>query len=95
MKYLKLSLLALPFWIMPTAFSQALDVPPDFDEAGDTTFPLKDKFAKPQNLRSHDKQLDIQREEEEDVDSFGEDKFNQNVDPDVYKTDEQINKQQR
>ncbi len=63
----------------------------NFAQAQDTdvgTFPIEG--GSEQIQREELEQLEMQREEEEEYDSFGEAEFNQNVDPDAYEGETQL-----
>ncbi|MBA2404337.1 MAG: hypothetical protein H0V66_06165 [Bdellovibrionales bacterium] len=75
MKYLKFLLLTISVLLFNV---QAQESPLNAPDSG--TFPVYEEQDK-------EKEMEIQ-EEEAEVDSFGEDEYNQNVDPDELKTNE-------
>jgi uncharacterized protein YxeA len=84
MKIIKIVLLSLPLLLISSAFAIGDYTFPQ-DVSTDTgTFPVKDDDD------NKTKQLEMQKEEaieeESNIDSFGQDKFNQNVDPDKVDT---------
>jgi hypothetical protein len=79
MKIIKIFLLALPLFLVSSAFAIGDYTFPQDITTDTGTFPLRDEEGKP-------KQLEMQKEEateeEYKMDSFGEEKFNENVDSD-------------
>lgn len=86
MKFLRYFIFALPLIFPTPSQAQALDSP----DTG--TFPVKDDaYSKEKKQNQEEKQLIMQKEEEreeEKLDSFGNDIYNENVDPADYKVDE-------
>jgi len=79
MKFLKFSCLVFPLFFSLSALAQNNDKD-NITNPGTGTFPIDGKYSHPEKL-GNDKQLEMQREEE-NLDSFGEDKYNENIDPD-------------
>jgi hypothetical protein len=73
MRMQKVFLPILAFLSMNFALAQDTDV---------GTFPIEG--GSEQIQKEELEQLEMQREEEEEYDAFGEEEFNQNVDPDAY-----------
>lgn len=89
MKILKLSLFVFPLLISNPIMAQD-DIDEDITNPGTGTFPLSENYSHPQqNMQEDTEQLEMEREEAE-LDGFGEDTYNENVDPDVYKVDEDL-----
>lgn len=84
MKFSRFFLFALPL-IFPSP-SQAQN-PSHITNPDTGTFPVTDTYSHPKK-QGEDQQLEMQREEEK-LDSFGNDKFNENVEPDSLKVDEE------
>ena len=84
MKFLRLFILTLPFLMLTSAFAVSEYKAPNDDINTQTgTFSVPDEEVKP----IQEEQLKMQKEEAEtEVDSFGQDKFNENVDPDKLDT---------
>lgn len=80
MKILRLLALFIPF-LLPSAYAD--DMTPDTG-----TFRMDDNYEKPQKKLNSARQLEMQKEEAVEYDSFGEDEYNNNVDPDAYELDE-------
>lgn len=74
-----------------TPFTQLHAQNNDLGDTGTGTFSLEEE-AKPAKEAEGDQQLEMQKEEQEEeleeknLDSFGKDKFNENVDSEMYKT---------
>jgi len=75
MKFLRFSLFALPLLFAPFALSQE-----------------RNELSNPNYLVQPNEEDKIQmQQEEEEYDAFGENEYNENVDPDVYEIDKEIN----
>lgn len=92
MKSLKLLLLALPFILITDVKSQNLDDPSIIDNYDTGTFGTKNKLSQRRKIQE-ERQLEMQKEESNQKDSFGESKFNENTDPNEYRVDDQMLKQ--
>lgn len=75
MKLLKLSMLTLPFLLLPYVFAGSVDT----SQLNTGTFKVEDEYST-SDLHEED-QLRLQRQEEIESDSFGQDEYNQNIDP--------------
>ncbi len=85
----------LTFFVFPLLFSQPLlaaqnDIDEDITNPGTGTFPLSDNYAQPKQKMEVDKQLEMERPQEEEYDGFGEEKYNNNVNPDIYNPEEDV-----
>ena len=79
MKFLRLALLALPFLMINAFAVNEYKAPTDDINTNTGTFPVDDVELKD----AQEEQLKMQKEEvDPEKDSFGQDKFNENVDPD-------------
>ena len=92
MKFLKLSLFVFPL-LISNPLMAADDIDEDITNPGTGTFPLNDKlsdkYSQPAQKMDSNEQLEMEKEEAE-LDGFGEDTYNENVDPDVYQVDEDV-----
>lgn len=88
MNFIKLSLFVFPLLISSPTMA-ADDIDDDITNPGTGTFPLSDSYSRPKQKMQDTKQLEMEKEEA-DLDGFGEDTYNENVDPDEYKIDEDI-----
>lgn len=85
MKFLRILAFAMPFLL-----EYAIAVPDYTDDVNTQTgtFSVEDYKERP-------KQLEMQKEEAQEIDSFGNDEYNENVDPDVYEVDEKLKRRMR
>ena len=85
MKFLRLLLLTVPFLMLNSAYAVSEYKFPNDDINTQTgTFPVTEEEVQ---MQDDVKPLEMQKEEAEtEVDSFGQDKFNENVDPDKLDT---------
>lgn len=91
MKFFKFFILALPILLMSSAFAvNTYQAPKDDINTNTGTFPVNDDD---EVKTPSDKQLEMQKEEapETQVDSFGQDEFNENVDPDTLDDNDNYN----
>ncbi len=86
MKPLRLFFIMLPFLLLTQARAQALD-DTSLQDSGSGTFESRGSLT---SERSRDLEQQQMQQEEEEVDSFGDEEFNQNVDPDAYHIDDEI-----
>lgn len=86
MIFFRLLLLSIPLMFVSN-FVHAQSAP-DIIDPGTGTFPMEGRMEEEDRDREEmeEEQLEMEKEEVE-LDSFGEDKYNSNVDPDVYKGD--------
>ncbi len=78
MKFLKLSLFVFPLFLFTQTYAENVDT----SQLNTGTFRVEDEYSASE-LQEED-QLKMQRQEEVERDSFGNDEYNQNVDPDIY-----------
>lgn len=87
MKLFRLTLFVFSLILSQFALAAQNDIDDDITNPGTGTFPLSDSYAQPKQKMEVDKQLEMEREEEE-LDGFGDDKYNENVKTDIYRPED-------
>lgn len=80
MKFFRLTLFVIPLLFSQNILADKNEVDDDITNPGTGTFSVKDDDS--QQKMEADKQLKMEKEEAE-LDEFGEDKYNENVDSDI------------